>query len=131
MAGLKRSGDTRDERNGKRSKVKTGGVPTKSSGPAPKKFVKAGQQPVKNGKSKKVVEPEPESSDEDDEDDDDDEFDIDNVSDKDVDMEDDEDENEDEDGDEEMDDDEMDEGEDGEEKKPKSMNIFCVSFRLW
>lgn len=123
MAGLKRSGDSRDDRNGKRSKVKTGGVPPKKSGPAPKSFVKAGKSD-KNGKSKKVVEPEPESEDEDDDDDDDDEFDIDNVSDKDVDMDDGEDDGEDDeldvDGDEDMDE-EMDEGD---EKKPKSMMTY-------
>ena len=70
MAGLKRAGDTRDERNGKRTKVKSGAVPTKSGAPVkkgnakvvPKKeFVKAGKSDAKNGNGKnkkKVVEEE-------------------------------------------------------------------------
>lgn len=126
MAGLKRSGDPRDERNGKRTKVKTGGVPTKSPGgpvkraanakPAAKSFVKAGKSD-KNGKGKKVEE----SEDDEDEDEDEDDFDIDEVSDKDVDMG--EDEDEDEDVDEDMDEDEDEVEANG---KPESKSMIIV-----
>lgn len=87
MAGLKRAVDTKDERNGKRTKVKGGDVaPQKTKAAAPvKKAVsksdlkkkdpaESGKTDKKNGKNKKKVE---ESEEEEDED----EFDIDDLSD--------------------------------------------------
>lgn len=92
MAGLKRAGDTRDDRNGKRTKVKSGAVPTKRATPvkkvnakvAPKKdFVRAGKSDKRNGNGnikKKAVEKEDEDSEDEDNDMEEDEFDIDDVS---------------------------------------------------
>ena len=131
MVGLKRRVDAGDERGGKRTKVKQGAAPAKTTKPAPaknavpSKGLKKGAKPQKsNGKAQKKKTQEEESEDED-------EFDIDNVSDSGLDSED-GDQNggikldsasEDGDDDEEMEDDEGDEdeseGEDEEQSKKK------------
>ncbi|KAI9928798.1 hypothetical protein ASPWEDRAFT_36586 [Aspergillus wentii DTO 134E9] len=134
MPGVKRAVDAGDERNGKRSRTKTGSVPNKKTKAAPapvknaafsKKGSKVEKKDSKKGSSKKKVQVE-ESEDEDD----DDEFDIDDVSDsegengqgEDIDMDSASDAQEEQDGD---DDEEMEESEDApaaEEKKNNNNN---------
>lgn len=131
---MKRTGDARDDRNGKRTKVKGGAVPpqkTKTAAPVKKAvskpsktdskkkdFAKSAKTDQKNGKSKKVQE---ESEEEEDE------FDLDDLSDSD----DEKDQDEDIDmgglSDEGSDDDEEDDEEDEEEKKPKAESNGKVS----
>ena len=127
MAGLKRTGDARDDRDGKRTKVKGGAVPLqkiKAAAPvkkavskppktdSKKDFAKSGKTVQKNGKSKKVQK---ESEEEEDE------FDLDDLSDSDDEKDQDEDINMgglSDDGSEDVEDD-GDEA-DEEEKKPKT-----------
>lgn len=149
MAGLKRTGDARDDRDGKRTKVKGGAVPLqkiKAAAPvkkavskppktdSKKDFAKSGKTVQKNGKSKKVQK---ESEEEEDEFDLDDLSDSDDEKDQDEDInmgglsdgvsDDDDDEEEDEEEEEEEEDDYDDDEEDEEEKKSKAESNGKIS----